>query len=229
MPRAAPRVLMAGATGLVGRQALCELQRFLPLASVDVLQRRPMSDQGATVEAFYAEQLSEAVAFWRQVGRSCDVLLCAIGTTRRAAGSIEAFAAIDRDLVIEIAAAARAAGARQAIVVSSIGASADARNDYLRVKGEMEEALARLGFERCDLLQPSLLLGARAGTARPAERLGQWLAPLFNPLLAGALADYRAIESLEVARAAVALIGCPPVGVFRHRHAALRQLATQLA
>jgi uncharacterized protein YbjT (DUF2867 family) len=227
--QSAPRVLLAGASGLIGSQALGELRRIQPQARVEVLLRRTGFDDDAGIQAFRAEPLSEAVALWRQSGRGCDALLCAIGTTRRAAGSIEAFAAIDRDLVIEIAAAARAAGARQAIVVSSIGASADSRNDYLRVKGEMEDSLARLGFERCDLLQPSLLLGARGGSARPAERLGQWLAPFFNPLLAGALADYRAIESLEVARAAVALIGRAPAGVFRHRFAAFRQLATQLA
>jgi len=218
-------VLLAGASGLVGSQVLGELRRIEPQARADLLLRQPLADIGASMQAFCASPLSEALALWRQSGRGCEVLLCALGTTRRTAGSIEAFAAIDRDLVLEIAAAARAAGARQAIVVSSIGAKPESGNDYLRVKGEMEAGLVRLGFERCDLLQPGLLLGARDGAARPAERLGQWLAPVLNPLLFGALADYRAIPSLDVARAAVALVGLAPAGVFRHRHASLQQLA----
>lgn len=226
---APPRLLVAGASGLVGSQALAELQALQPQAQIDLLLRRSPQRIESSIQVFAADPLSEALALWVQSGCGCEVLLCALGTTRRAAGSLEAFAAVDCDLVLEIAASARAAGARQAIVVSSIGASAKSSNDYLRVKGEMEEGITKLGFERCDLLQPGLLLGARSGAARPAERLGQWLAPVYNPLLVGPLADYRAIQSLEVARAAAALVGRAPAGLFRHRYVALRQLASELA
>jgi uncharacterized protein YbjT (DUF2867 family) len=239
---AALRVLIAGATGLIGAQMLELLQRARPQSRVDLLLRRPLAAPGAAAvaesalapaapqpTAFAADPLSAAFALWRQAGRGCDVLLCALGTTRRAAGSLQAFVAVDRDLVLEVAAGGRAAGARQAIVVSSVGADADARNDYLRTKGEMEQGLIQLGFERLDLLRPGLLLGARSGPWRPAERLGQWLAPLYNPLLRGGMRDYRAIESRDVARAAIELIGRRQQGVHRHRHRELGALAAGAA
>lgn len=178
---------------------------------------------------FVGDPLADALARWTAAGRRCDVFVCALGTTRRAAGSLRAFAAIDRDLVIQIAAAARAAGARQALVVSSVGADAAARSDYLRIKGEMQQGVTSLGFERCDFLQPGLLIGARRATeSRPAERFGQWLAPAANALLQGRLRRFRSISASEVAQAAVQRVGAAGQGVHVHSFDALRSAAASL-
>ncbi|MBD8524997.1 NAD-dependent dehydratase [Pseudomarimonas arenosa] len=147
------------------------------------------------------------------------------GTTRRQAGSAEAFVAIDRDLVLAWAKRARALGATHALLVSSIGADVGAANLYLRTKGELEQALSELGFNRIDLLRPGLLIGRRNGPARPAEALGQWLAPLFDHALLGGLRRYRSISAAQVAAALLALLNQGEPGVFVHLHDQLVELA----
>ena len=111
------------------------------------------------------------------------------------------------------------------VTVSSVGADARARAFYLRVKGEMEEALAALGFDRVDALRPGLLLGPRGGERRPGERLGILLSPLVNPWLVGPLDRYRAIPADIVATAAAACLQQTAPGRFVHENAAVRALA----
>ena len=153
-----------------------------------------------------------------------DAYVCALGTTIKRAGSREAFLAVDRDLVLRLGAIARDLGARHAILVSSVGASAQSGNFYLRVKGETERELAELGFERVDFLRPGLLLGERS-ESRLGESIAKALTPLTNPLLRGALRRYRGIEAGAVAAAAVAVLGRDAPGRHVHENTALLELA----
>jgi uncharacterized protein YbjT (DUF2867 family) len=226
---AAGPVLLAGASGLVGGRVLARL--LAPTRGPRVLApvRRPLTvehrrltvlqaelgDAGA--DAGLGERLRAAVP---QVG----TYICCLGTTIRTAGSREAFLAVDRDLVLRLGAIARELGARQAILVSSVGASAQSGNFYLRVKGEAERGLAALGFNRVDVLRPGLLLGER-GESRPGERLAQRLLPKVDALLPGRLQRYRSIAADDVAAAAVALIGAKAKDVHVHEYAALVELA----
>lgn len=225
---AAGAVLLAGASGLVGGGVLslalatdggprvvAPVRR--PLASAHPRLSAPVADLSAGTEA-----LSSVVA---AAAPQVSAYVCCLGTTLRQAGSREAFLAVDRDLVLRLGEVARRLGARHAILVSSVGASSQSGNFYLRVKGEAERGLAELGFERLDLLRPGLLLGARAERRR-AEGLGQHLAPLANPLLLGGLRRYRAIAASDVAAAAFALLqrGDEP-GRFVHEFDSLRALS----
>ena len=81
-----------------------------------------------------------------------------------------------------------------------MGANAQSRVFYCRVKGETEEALQVLGFATLAVFRPSLLRGRRA-TLRPAERVMAALLWLAEPLLLGRLRRHRAIEAAVVARA----------------------------
>jgi uncharacterized protein YbjT (DUF2867 family) len=156
--------------------------------------------------------------------RQLQAYVSCLGTTIRTAGSREAFIAVDRDLVLRTAQLAREHGARHAVLVSSVGASRQSGNFYLRVKGEVEDALQRIGFERVDLVQPGLLLGERS-ERRPAERLMQALAPVGNALMQGGLQRYRSIPASEVATAMLRLLLEDAPGVFSHRYASLHALA----
>ena len=149
-----------------------------------------------------------------------DVFVSCLGTTLRAAGSREAFLAVDRELVLRLARLAHGMGARRAVLVSSVGASRQSGNFYLRVKGEVEDAMEQLGFARLDILQPGLLIGPRS-ERRPAEALAQRFAPLANALLPGKLSRYRSLAADTVARAIVALLGESVPGVFSHTHDAI--------
>ena len=225
-------MLFVGATGLIGSQALPSLLQQASAGGfrVHAATRRELPLQHAQLNVIQvALGRPDALISIRekldQDGVELRTFVCALGTTLRTAGSRAAFAAVDRDLVLGLAALARDYGARHAIVVSSVGASARAGNFYLRVKGEMEAGLAESGFDRVDLLHPGLLLGDRGNERRPGERIAQALAPIFNPLLLGPLAQFGAIEAGLVADAVVALTAESASGLTRWRNRELRQLA----
>ena len=173
--------LVAGATGLVGGFLLKALLDAPDYTRVYALTRRlfgkehPKLANRVVIFDRMAEQLKGLVA---------QDAFCCIGTTIAEAGSQEAFRAADVDAVLLFARAARAAQATRFVVVSSVGASSQSKKFYLRTKGEMEEAVADLGFASVDILQPSLLLGPRKAL-RPLEITGSIFAPLINPLLTG--------------------------------------------
>lgn len=221
--------MLAGASGLVGGLVLRRLLSDPAGPVVMAPVRRPLGEGTPRLPELVSNLADPAVDVelalrLREAGPPPEAFICCLGTTIRKAGSQEAFLAVDRDLVLRLAAMAREAGARQAILVSSVGASAQSGNFYLRVKGETERALVDLGFPRVDLLRPSLLLGERSETRR-AEDLGRSLAPLGNRLLLGGLRRYRAIPAQDVAAAAVALLGSTPDGRFVHEYDALAALA----
>ena len=87
------------------------------------------------------------------------------------------------------------------IVVSSVGADSRSSAFYLKVKGEMEEALRSLGFDRLDIVRPGLLRGDRGPERRFGERVGILISPLVNLVLRGRLDRYAAIDADTVAMA----------------------------
>ena len=89
---------------------------------------------------------------------------------------------MDLAFVVNTARAARAAGATRLAVVSAVGADAKSRVFYNRVKGEMEAAIAQLGYKSIVIAQPSLLLGNRAALGQPVRSLEVWGARLLGPM-----------------------------------------------
>lgn len=224
-----PRVLLAGATGLVGARILRRLLDAPDAPWVLAPVRRPLELSSRRLSVLQADladpdQDGLLAARLRELTPMLDAYVCALGTTLKRAGSREAFLAVDRDLVLRLAVIARDSGARHAILVSSVGASAQSGNFYLRVKGETERAFADLGFERVDFLRPGLLLGERA-EKRFGESIAKALTPLTNPLLRGPLRRYRGIDPDDVAAAAVALLDHREPGRHVHENTGLLALA----
>ena len=150
----------------------------------------------------------------------CDTAICCLGTTIRAAGSAARMRRVDHDYAVAFASAARAAGARQCILVSSVGADAASANFYLRLKGETERDVIAAGFERVDIIRPGLLLGERT-EFRLGERLASAVMPIVSPLFIGGLDRYRAIPARSVAQAIVALAGAKGRGTAIHENRAI--------
>lgn len=156
-------VALAGATGLVGRELLRGLLADESVAAVHALVRRPLAMQHA--------KLVEHVVDFRALPAlpPIDEVYLALGTTIKVAGSQEAFRAVDYEANLAVARAARAAGARRAGLVSAMGANARSGVFYNRVKGELEDMLAKEGFDALVIAQPSLLLGDRESLGQPAR------------------------------------------------------------
>lgn len=204
-------VLIAGATGLVGREAVKACLLDEGVTEVRALVRRP-----TTLEAVLGPLLAQAPALTpsqrarfqavqvdfqhldRQPGAfRVDTVVCALGTTIRQAGSQAAFRQVDFDAPLQIARLTHVQGAKRFLLVSALGASSSSRVFYSRVKGELEDAIARIGFEQFVIAQPSLLEGERSDS-RPAEHLGLMLARTFGFLVPE---SHRPVQVGQVARA----------------------------
>ena len=188
-------VALAGATGLVGRFILEGLLADASVASVHALGRR---EPGVS----HPKLTSHVVDFKALPPLPpVDEVYLALGTTIKAAGSQAAFRAVDFDANLSFARAALAAGARRCGLVSAMGADAKSRVFYNRVKGETEEALARLQFEGLVIARPSPLVGNREALGQPARtavRVATAVSRLLGPR---APANYRPVAAADVARA----------------------------
>jgi uncharacterized protein YbjT (DUF2867 family) len=213
-----PDVLIVGATGLIGRAVI---ERF-GSNPVTVFARREVEGLAAQHKQLVAppERWPDMIAAEKPA-----VLICCLGTTIRQAGSQAAFRAVDHDLVIAAARGARAGGTPHMISVSSVGAAAKSGNFYLRTKGETEDDLRALGFDRLDLIRPGLLRGDRPGPQRLGEGIATIAAPLTDALLHGSFRRYRSISGATVAAAIVALATQGGSGVHIHENDAIRALA----
>jgi uncharacterized protein YbjT (DUF2867 family) len=120
-----------------------------------------------------------------------DAVFCALGTTMKQAGSRDRFRRVDHDYVLDVARLGAEHGARHFLLVSAIGANAQSRVFYNRVKGEVEEAVSALPYRSVTIVQPSLLLGDRTEVRR-GETIGEKLAFLlprrYKPVKATAVA-----------------------------------------
>lgn len=187
------QVLLTGATGLVGGHLLRMLLNAPDIKSIAAPTRRPLSDISGVFNP-HDPQLTDALA---QVVDPVDIVFCCLGTTRREAGSKEAFVHADYTLVIDTALVGKKLGAQHMLVVSAMGANAHSPFFYNRVKGEMEEALIAQQWPRLTIARPSMLVGDARKKALPGETL---LAPLFS-LLPGNL---KSIDARDVASALLA-------------------------
>ena len=215
-------MLLAGATGLVGSRVM-ELTVEHPWLRLIALSRReaPMP-RGARMEMLVADPAGwpEAV-----VAIAPDAVICALGTTIGKAGSEEAFRAVDFDLVLSLATAAKAAAVANFALVSSAGADAHGKAFYLRVKGEIEAAVTKLRLRRLDILRPGLLRGSRRNDGRPLEMLGKLASPLTDLMLHGDNRRYRSIDARVVAAAAAQCAREKAQGRWIHDNDAIQRAA----
>jgi uncharacterized protein YbjT (DUF2867 family) len=223
--RGPQRIALVGATGLVGRKVIELSSAGDETRVVGIARREAPLPPGARMEMFVAETDK-----WAEVLEAVRprALICALGTTmKKAGGDQTAFRAVDYDLVLSTAQAAKAAGVPNMVLVSAAGADPRAKSFYMRVKGEAEEAVTRIGFKRLDILRPGLLRGERVDDLRFAERAAIIAAPLIDPLLSGKWERFRSIEAALVAEAALGLALRRAGGRFTHDNEAMRRAARE--
>jgi uncharacterized protein YbjT (DUF2867 family) len=220
------RVALVGSTGLVGGTVMQLAVGRPDVRLVAVARRESPLPPGARMEMFVADPDK-----WGEVFEAIRprAVICALGTTWRKAGGDEAaFRAVDQDLVLATARAAKAQGVERFVTVSSAGADAMSKNFYLRVKGEVDRDLGKVGFKRLDTLRPGLLRGKRGGDRRIGERLGIIFSPLLDLALQGRYRAYRSTRVELVARAALALAMRKAGGRFVHDGDAILRAAASL-
>jgi uncharacterized protein YbjT (DUF2867 family) len=221
---AARTALLAGATGLIGRELLGRLLAGGRYREVHVLARRPLP---ATVAKPALQVHLVDFAHLPDPLPAVDDVYIALGTTIKLAGSQAAFRAVDHDAVVAVARAARRAGATRLAVVSALGADRGSRVFYNRVKGEMEAAVTALAYATVTLAQPSLLAGDRAALGQPVRAGEVWVLRLLAPVMGLVPKAVRPIAARDVAAALVAatLAGAP--GTQRLASAAMQGAAAR--
>ena len=161
-----PKTTVIGSTGLIGKHFLesisgCDFQNVTAVTRkmIPSLENKNFIKQA--IHDFSDLEMMRS-------DLKTDVLVCAIGTTIKKAGSPDQFMKIDHDLPLEISKMAKEEGCKTMILISSVGANSQSTIFYNRVKGLLEEAIEGICFERFHILRPSLLLGKRT-ESRPVE------------------------------------------------------------
>lgn len=219
-------ILIAGATGLIGRSCLEAAQRDARIGRIIVLTRRALELSHPKIVQWVAPdgQLLTGLRNER-----VDAVLCCLGTTiATVKGDKQAFIHVDKDLVVGIGQWAKANNAPVFCVVSAIGADMNSRIFYSRVKGEMESALIAIGLPQLHIFQPSMLVGPRREN-RMGERVGIALGKVFSPLLFGSLTKYKPMPHDVLAKAMInAALGTPGTAKASiHAYTAIQDLAAR--
>ena len=187
--------IVLGSTGLIGKHLLTYLcEKDL---SVIAITRRPIEDipkNASPMIIDFDEFLDQGHL------PDCEHIYICLGTTIKKAGSQESFKKVDLDYCLGFAKKARESGANTISLVTSVGANADSKNFYLKIKGKLENEIKAMGFDSVNIFQPGLLLGNR-DEIRPLEFLGQYGSFLLNMFLFGSLKKYRSIQASKVANA----------------------------
>jgi uncharacterized protein YbjT (DUF2867 family) len=213
-------VVVAGGTGLVGSALVQQLCEDPEVERVVCVGRRAHPLQHPKLESRVVPVLKELKD--DEIPKDATVAYCALGTTMKQAGSKEAFLDVDERAVLAFARACRKGGVRRFVLVSSIGADRRSMNFYLRVKGEVEEAVRALGFDGAHILRPSFLDGERR-EARTGEKLGMVVANAAMSVL-GTSWRYAPIKDHVVARAMRRMARDVAPGFFVHESKELQSL-----
>ena len=167
--------IVIGATGLVGRALVDQLADADHIDKVITLTRRSAKHSSSKVcnQVVEFDHLEDCASSF-----SADFLFSCLGTTLQQAGSITAQRKVDLDYQFKAAQLAASNDVHHYLLVSSSAANDQSNNPYLKMKGELEQRIKSLPFERVSIFQPSLLLGQR-GDFRLGEKLGSWALPVF--------------------------------------------------
>lgn len=215
--------LLAGASGFVGSRVLEALLAAPEVSRVFAVTRRPLGREHPRLanRIVQFEQLERQLA-----GVKCQVAFCCLGTGPAgwAAAELEKLRRVDLAYTLAFARAAKAAGATRFVLISAAGADAAAKSGYLRVKGELEQMLAKVGFGSLDILQPAVVLGWRR-EIRAMDLARIAVMPLVNPLLVGPRVVHRGIPVGTLAAAALGTLRSGRRGAQRFTYEAICALA----
>lgn len=212
-----------GSTGMIGSYLLDLLLTDDYFETVRILVRSPKSKTDPKMEVKlvnYNDPESVKLAL-----EGTDVIFCSIGTTQKnVKGDKELYRKIDFDIPLNAARWGKEAGCKKMIIVSSIGANSKSNTFYLRLKGELEDALQSVGMETIHIMQPSMLLGERVEHRR-AEKIWQGVMKIISPLFINGMTKYKAIHGKTVAIAMMNAAKKEGTGFFRYTYNGIQELA----
>jgi uncharacterized protein YbjT (DUF2867 family) len=212
-----------GATGMIGNYLLELLLKDNYFSTVRILVRRPHPKTDPKMEVKLLD-FSDAESFKLALEGS-DVIFSCIGTTQKnVQADNELYRKIDFDIPVKAARFGKEAGCEKFILVSAVGANRHSRTFYLRLKGELENAIHSVELESVHIMQPSMLLGERKET-RTGEGILQGTMKLLSGLFFGSLRKYKAIHGKTVAAAMLNAVKKNEKGFFRYTYDEIKELS----
>lgn len=189
------KAIVIGATGLVGQHLVEQLNALYD--TLIVIARRPPRFINSRMRFYQVNDFDNLKEVFASVGADAktDAFSC-LGTTKKQAGSDEAFYKVDHDYNVTFAKLCRDKGVQNFFLLSAMNADKGSRFFYNRVKAETEQSIIELNFNRLVIFRPSLLLGKHKG--RPLESLSQKAFSLIAPLVSESL-PLRPISAQRVA------------------------------
>jgi uncharacterized protein YbjT (DUF2867 family) len=196
---------------LVGKQLIFELLENPTFLKVVAIVRTALPISNPKLEQIQVEDYSKLHELKEKL--NADVFFCCIGTTIKKAGSQHAFRKVDLEIPLAIAKLAKTLNIPSFVIISSIGASANSNNFYLRTKGEMEKAIQLEYSGNLKIARPSLLIGNR-DEFRFGEKISIYIMKVLGILLIGPLRKFKGINAADVAKAMIKSIGLPKDKIF---------------
>lgn len=189
------QVTLFGATGLIGSYLLEFLLKDSDIHLINVVGRNPFHLQHDKINNIVID--FEDVSSISNSITGSEAVFVSIGTTMsKVNGDKIKYKSVDFDIIFNIANACKQKNINQFIYVSSLGANANSSNFYLRLKGEIDEAVAKLNLNSTSVFRPSVLLGKR-NESRPGEKIMQFVMPLLDFMIPS---SSKAIKAEDVAK-----------------------------
>ncbi|PON28650.1 hypothetical protein TGAM01_v202497 [Trichoderma gamsii] len=190
-----------GSTGLVGSFILSNLLATGPFKPVTTIARRAPKAESPNLNSIVDADSNKWPATLIGLQPAPHVTFSAIGTTRAAAGGIENQWKIDHDLNVEVARAAKQAGVKTFVFISSAGSDGllASTSPYSKMKKGVETTIKELEFDQGIIVRPGLILGER--------EQGRFLEGIATTVVRGlgfiGLKDSVAQDAEVIARAAI--------------------------
>jgi uncharacterized protein YbjT (DUF2867 family) len=215
------KALVIGATGLIGRSLVFELLKSDAYSEVIVLTRRDLVIKHSKLNQQLIDfDLLPNYSSYIQV----DDVFCCMGSTQAKTPDLTLYRKIDFTYPLQVAKMTKELGAKQFLLVSSMGANINSSIFYSRLKGEIEKAILDLNFPIYKIFRPSLLLGSR-NESRPLETISQYLMRVLNVFFIGPLKKYKAIPGSTVAKAMLKTSLLNEPGTFTYQNDMIFNLA----
>jgi len=189
------QVTLFGATGLIGGYLLEFLLKDSDIHLINLVGRKPFHLQHDKINNIVIDfedvhSISDSI-------EGSEIVFVSIGTTMsKVNGDKLKYKSVDFDIIFNIAKACKQKNISQFLYVSSLGANPNSSNFYLRLKGEIDKAVAELNLNSTCIFRPSVLLGKR-NESRPGEKILQFVMPLLDFMIPS---DSKAIKAEDVAK-----------------------------
>lgn len=211
-----------------GSQILSALISSSPGTKIHAISRSKLATESPHVTNTVNKESSEWPSLLKSFQPAPKAFITALGTTKVQAGSFEAQRAIDYDLNLALARAAKEAGTEICVLISTSGASTSSPFPYAKMKAELEEAVKAVGFKYTVIMKPGLLVGDRSDS-RPAESVFRGIAKGLGGVSKKWLTDWWAQDVDVIGRAVVvAAAQCAESkrepGIWQIEHAQITKL-----